>query len=141
VPVLAGAPATLSWREAFLLEHWAKEEKPDEMSLAGNALGWFWETDRSLLEPATAPMLAEDEQETFPQYRGLRLENITYVEYETGEAELYDLRSDPFEVTNLAKTVDKIFVDQLSGWLSCLSGCSGDACRRWEQLPGGMTLP
>ena len=36
-----------------------------------------------------------------PTYCGVRSESATYVYYETGEEELYDLRSDPDQVSNL----------------------------------------
>jgi arylsulfatase A-like enzyme len=39
---------------------------------------------------------------TAPSFWGLRTERWTYAEYETGETELYDLASDPFELRNLA---------------------------------------
>jgi arylsulfatase A-like enzyme len=35
-----------------------------------------------------------------PSYRGIRDENYTYVEYATGEREYYDLRADPYQLTN-----------------------------------------
>jgi len=37
-----------------------------------------------------------------PTYCGLRTRKYTYVAYETGEEELYDLRSDPYELQNVA---------------------------------------
>src|SRR5206468_8561058 len=37
-----------------------------------------------------------------PTYCGVRTENAVYVRYSTGEEELYDLRRDPYELTNEA---------------------------------------
>jgi N-acetylglucosamine-6-sulfatase len=37
-----------------------------------------------------------------PHYWGLETDRYAYIEYATGESELYDLRSDPYELTNLA---------------------------------------
>jgi N-acetylglucosamine-6-sulfatase len=37
-----------------------------------------------------------------PPYWGIETERYVYVEYATGEAELYDLSTDPYEMTNLA---------------------------------------
>ena len=39
-----------------------------------------------------------------PDYDGVRTSRYTYVQYATGERELYDLRHDPDEVHNLAGT-------------------------------------
>jgi arylsulfatase A-like enzyme len=37
-----------------------------------------------------------------PAYCAVRNQQYLYVEYETGEQELYDLNADPYELTNLA---------------------------------------
>lgn len=37
-----------------------------------------------------------------PAYCGIRTQTHTFVEYETGERELYDLRTDPFQMQGLA---------------------------------------
>ena len=37
-----------------------------------------------------------------PSYCGLRLRSWTYVQYATGDEELYDLQADPSELTNLS---------------------------------------
>ena len=37
-----------------------------------------------------------------PAYCGVRNQQYMYVEYQTGEQELYDLKMDPYELTNLA---------------------------------------
>lgn len=39
---------------------------------------------------------------TAPSFWGIRTEKWMYAEYDTGETELYDLESDPYELTNLA---------------------------------------
>lgn len=36
-----------------------------------------------------------------PEYYGVRTAQYSYVEYETGEKELYDLNADPTEMTNI----------------------------------------
>jgi N-acetylglucosamine-6-sulfatase len=65
-----------------------------------------------------------------PQFTGLRTPSHLYVEYGTGEAELYDLRRDPDELRNLAGTPAAAGLQrQLAERLARLRDCAGAACR------------
>lgn len=57
------------------------------------------------------------------------------VEYQTGEKELYDLRSDPYETESLHKSADSSLVQGLKARLNALSYCAGDECREAEDSP------
>ncbi len=48
-----------------------------------------------------------------PSYTGIRTETYKYVEYQTGEKELYDLRSDPYEMESLHETAGSPLVQEL----------------------------
>ena len=61
--------------------------------LAGNATGW---RSDFLIEHANATKVQ------VPAYCAVRNRHWIYVEYETGEQELYNLVSDPYELQNLA---------------------------------------
>ncbi|HEX8992721.1 MAG TPA: sulfatase [Anaerolineales bacterium] len=62
-----------AWRDSFLIEHFQELGSSDEgLTVA------------------------------IPTYHGIRTEDWKYVEYDTGERELYDLKSDPYEIHNLA---------------------------------------
>jgi arylsulfatase A-like enzyme len=78
VPLLAGA--RVSWREDFVIE--------------------YWDEAQSLGVPIVENRIA---QVPVPSYRGIRSVDWKYIEYaDTGEAELYNLPADPYELNNLA---------------------------------------
>jgi hypothetical protein len=64
-------------------------------------------------------------------YEALRLPHSIYVEYANGEREYYDLRSDPYELSNAYTTLAPSRVDALHSQLARLESCRGVAvCRR-----------
>ena len=67
-----------------------------------------------------------------PAYRALRSVGHLYVEYESGERELYDLRRDPHQLRNLAPRLDGESARKLRSRLAKLSGCAEEECRTLE---------
>ncbi len=65
-----------------------------------------------------------------PSFDGLRSTEYLYVEYATGEKELYDVRQDPHEMHNLARTSSPELIAELSKRLADLKRCAGASCRR-----------
>ena len=65
------------------------------------------------------------------KFVGLRTQRYTYVEYATGERELYDLRKDPYQLRNLIGTpgLDPELEQRLVTQLAEMRGCAGDECR------------
>ncbi len=63
-----------------------------------------------------------------PRFFGVVEGNYRYIEYETGEKELYDLSVDPDEVDNVAPSQPAIVAD-LATKLTALRTCSGSSCR------------
>jgi arylsulfatase A-like enzyme len=62
-------------------------------------------------------------------FTGLRTGRYTYVEYATGEKELYDLSADPYQLQNLAGTETYAPIEKrLAAELSKMRSCSGRAC-------------
>jgi arylsulfatase A-like enzyme len=74
---------------------------------------------------------------TAPRYSALRTGNRLYVEYETGERELYNYDDDRYELNNLLATFDgrvpspdaEAQAQQFQTRLAALRSCSGAACR------------
>lgn len=64
-----------------------------------------------------------------PHYTGIRVQEQVYLEYDTGERELYDLAADPFQLTNLAD--DPAWGGRrsvLANALARMRNCSGATC-------------
>ena len=75
-------------------------------------------------------------------YVGIRLGPYKYVEYESGDGELYVLSRDPAEQYNRYGNPRYARIQRyLDGQLEILRGCKGSSCRaeapRWPGLPGG----
>ena len=94
----------------------------------------------SLLPVAADPAIADErvvfiengpqEGSTFRHFEGVRVDGFTYVEYETGVVELYDLTADPYELENVAG--DPAYADreaQLAELLEAMRDCAAQECR------------
>ncbi|WP_066937587.1 sulfatase family protein [Microtetraspora fusca] len=90
--------------------------------LRGEDVPWRDAVLVEFFQPPYAPYAA-------PTYSVLRTERYSYVEYGTGERQLYDLATDPYELRNLAATADPYLVGTFSARLALLRGCSGATCR------------
>ena len=55
-----------------------------------------------------------------------------YVEYETGERELYDLSADPYQLQSKPRAGNEQLYSTLQSRLDALRACSGEACRAAE---------
>jgi arylsulfatase A-like enzyme len=66
-----------------------------------------------------------------PSWRAIRTQGYTYIEYETGEKELYDLSVDPYQLENIYGQRPNVEAE-LHGRLEKLKGCAGDSCRGAE---------
>ncbi|MET8986636.1 sulfatase [Nonomuraea wenchangensis] len=73
-------------------------------------------------------------QTPVPAYTALRTEHYTYVRYVTGEKQLYDLRTDPYELQNLAATADPKLLANLDVRLDTMARCTGASCRQADVL-------
>ena len=98
---LGAAAPPGSWRDAFAIEHY--NEQPRNARQA---------------RPARQ----------IPEFAGLRMRSLVYVEYETGELELYDFTADPYQLNNLAAGASRELIARLSARLAALRACRGQNC-------------
>ncbi len=64
-----------------------------------------------------------------PGYYGVRTQSEVYVEYDNGETEYYDLRTDPSELDNLASRSLSSALSIFSARVAALKVCRGASCR------------
>ena len=118
---------------------------PTFAELAGVELGEEETDGRSLL-----PLLRGEESRWWPRrgrsaillegfvgrgarvYAAVRTNTHKYVEYGNGEAELYDLEADPYELDNVYETAYPSLIEDLKARLEALRDCVGEGCRDAE---------
>jgi arylsulfatase A-like enzyme len=136
VPLLGrSAPAPDAFRREVLLQLGPYGANLSSTSAARAASARFTLRDflatpnRLALEETAAPAIT---------YRALRTSRYKYVEYASGERELYDLASDPHELRNLAGKVEASSLVPWEQALAELASCAGDGCRVADRvaLPG-----
>jgi N-acetylglucosamine-6-sulfatase len=128
-------PSTEDWRQRFVLEAVAERsgvaQPPfiDESTVAplltGDPLPSNWRRTS-----AASAQLSEEWGR--PWMKALRTEDHLYVEYETGERELYDLEDDPHELHNIHATAPQDLKQRLKRQLDALRQCSAEECREGE---------
>ncbi len=99
-PLLTGA-APSSWRDAVLVEHRGSHLSVLDPDFQQSASG----------SPTT--------------YEAMRTSAFLYVEYADGEREFYDLRTDPFELHNLAGRLTRAGRRRLHAALQAMEVCHG----------------
>ena len=90
--------------------------------------------------PGNEPFLSRFERKIvtkgrLPAYTAVRSRNYLYVEYETGERELYDVRNDIDELNNIYRTAAPALLKRLSEWLQRMKTCATAGCRLAEEMP------
>jgi N-acetylglucosamine-6-sulfatase len=134
-PLLTDDPKPLEdWRKRFLIE--AVAERGGERStfvnesevwplLTGDPLPNDW-------RKSSATTAQSSEEWGRPWMKALRTKNYLYVEYKTGEHELYDLRKDPYELHNMYASASLELEQRLEAQLDALRQCSAEECRMAE---------
>jgi N-acetylglucosamine-6-sulfatase len=135
-PLLTDDPPPLSdWRKRFIVESVAERSgmpQPPFINestvvplLTGDPLPNNWRRTS-----AASAQLSEEWGR--PWLKGLRTKNYLYVEYKTGEHELYDLRKDPYELNNRYASAPQQLKGRLESQLDPLRHCKAAECRAAE---------
>src|SRR5215217_1621544 len=135
-PLLTDDPTPLrDWRQRFVIESVAERGsvphppflKESEVTplLTGDPLPSNWRR-------TSAARAQVGENWGRPWLKALRTKNYLYVEYKTGEHELYDLREDPHELHNEYAKAPAEIKQRLEEQLDALRQCSAEECRAAE---------
>ena len=135
MPLLTGnPPAPNEWRSAFLVEAMAESAEVvpsvDDRSLIPLLTG---DTQPPEDTRRSSPLdQAPLEEAGRPGLVAVRAEEKLYVEYETGESELYDLQEDPYQLDNVYEDTGLADLWRLERSLEALRGCAAEECRAAE---------
>ena len=123
------------WRQRFLVEAVAERDsvpRPPFVNesqvrplLTGDPLPRDWRL-------TSAGRADSSEEWGRPWLKALRTEKHLFVEYKTGEHELYDLQKDPHQLDNLHDRADEGLLKRLNAQLDSLRQCEAEACRTAE---------
>ena len=114
-------PPPGKWRSAFLVEAASELGEDSQLPpLSGDA------------RPGEDRRAVTGEDWGRPGLEAVRTADHLYVEYETGERELYDLKEDPYQLRNRYDTADPNLVRRMEERLGTLRGCAGATCRATE---------
>jgi len=127
VPLLLNEPIN-EWRHAFLLERGKRPQPSQEL-----------DDDPVSTASGPPPSLLETPDSSFDNvpliYIGLRTDEYTYIEFDNGVVQIYDLKKDPYELENFSSKADPKLLAELHQWLSKIKTCSGASCRAVEVQP------
>ena len=135
-PLLDAKPTPIAdWRQRFLIEAVAERggvphppvinESEVVPLVSGDPLPKDWRR--------TSATTAESSEEWGrPWLKALRTEDYLYVEYKTGEHELYDLKKDPYQLENIYDSAPDDLVRRLNSQFEPLRQCEAEGCRTAE---------
>uniref|UniRef100_A0A8C2KE73 N-acetylglucosamine-6-sulfatase n=1 Tax=Cyprinus carpio TaxID=7962 RepID=A0A8C2KE73_CYPCA len=124
LPIMTGKGNSSTWRSDVLVEYEGE--------------------GRNISDPA-CPLLGPGVSECFPDcvcedsynntYACVRTvsqaANLQYCEFDDNEVfvEVYNLTADPFQLSNIAKSIDQEVLEKMNHRLMMLQSCSGQSCR------------
>jgi N-acetylglucosamine-6-sulfatase len=141
VPLLRDGPTPDHWRDVFLLEHWREILKPGQAEARRGSPLEPPDPDQAIDEtapthgPNVRGMHSAAAHDPAPEFHAVRTPRYLYVEYVTGEKELYDLQRDPYELHNIAANTRPSLLDELHRRVDALKTCRAETCRQAESVP------
>jgi N-acetylglucosamine-6-sulfatase len=141
LPLLRTGPVPNRWRQAFLVEHWGEVPTAGQQLARRGAPLEPADEDQEIDETSVPPHgaahlgVSAATHDPSPEFHAIRTERYLYVEYVTGERELYDLQLDPYELKNIAAGAPHALTDQLHQRVDALQTCRAAACRDIEGHP------
>jgi arylsulfatase A-like enzyme len=141
LPLLRTGPVPNRWRQAFLVEHWGEVPTAGQQLARRGAPLEPADEDQEIDETSVPPHgaahlgVSAATHDPSPEFHAIRTERYLYVEYVTGERELYDLQLDPYELKNIAADAPHALTDQLHQRVDALQTCRAAACRDIEGHP------
>ena len=146
-PLLTDDPTPLKdWRQRFVIESVAERSGRATTSLYHRERRWrrCLRATRCLATGGgrSAASAQSSEEWGRPWLKALSTKNYLYVDYKTGEHELYDLRKDPYELNNMYASAPPELTQRLEAQLDALRQCSAAECRAAEsEQPGEIGQP
>jgi arylsulfatase A-like enzyme len=140
-PLLRPGPPPDHWRNAYLVEHWGEILKPGQAEARRGAPLEPDDPDQSVdetapeLGPKVRGMHSAATHDPSPEFHAIRTADRLYVEYSTGERELYNLERDPDELDNIAASASPALLAKLHRRVEELKVCRADGCRAAESQP------
>ncbi|MEM7349429.1 MAG: sulfatase-like hydrolase/transferase [Acidobacteriota bacterium] len=87
------------------------------------------------------PVVLGGEVDIVPSYQAVRTLGHMYIEYETGERELYDLVNDPYQMESQHDSAPATVLEALQKPLNALKDCSGADCAAASRLGAPTQMP
>jgi len=123
------------WRQRFLVEAVAERDsvpRPPFVNesqvkplITGDPLPRDW-------RKTSAGRAESSEEWGRPWFKALRTGQYLFVEYKTGEHELYDLVKDPYQLENIYDEAPENLLQRLNSQLDSLRQCEAEDCRTAE---------
>jgi N-acetylglucosamine-6-sulfatase len=128
-------PDLKQWRQEFAIENGPEKDTGIVDQVPNTDPGLVEPQDQDQIEPAGGT----SGKNKIPYFRGVRLQEWSYVEYVTGEKELYDIRDDPYQLQNLAGDPKvKSFEAELAARVQGMMTCKSANCRTIEDKAFGV---